>query len=370
MTRLGHGEPAAWVWLPVSAVAGSALLALAALWWRRGARDVGVLLAAGAMLLCSPISWDHHFVWAAPLLLVLARRTPKLVLVAVAALLVVGLRPLVTHGDHRELDWQASQQLVGNGYTWLVLGFAVAAAVAFVRASARRLDPAGHLAEREPAARCRRRRVAQHHLVAVLAGTVWPSAPNGSAPPHDSSRNEPRWSRSGPLIVPEANRSPVRSEAPLTVMWASIWAGDQYIVRYGGRLTTVAVELDLDVDVEAAGRARPEVGQRLRVLAGEVDPGRVEGGQRRHPGRDRRGERLAEERPERHVLPGLDVARRPVVEAGHAEDVVGEAGDRHRRPERRRRTDDEAELGLDVESLSGPEGRRRVAGRLRCPLGR
>ena len=57
-------------------------------------------------------------------------------------------------------------------------------------------------------------------------------------PPQDSSRNEPRWSRSGPLMVPEANRSPVRSEAPLTVMWASIWAGDQYIVRYGGRLTT------------------------------------------------------------------------------------------------------------------------------------
>ena len=61
---------------------------------------------------------------------------------------------------------------------------------------------------------------------------------NGSFPPQDSSRNEPRWSGSGPLIVPEANRSPVRSEAPLTVRWASIWAGDQYIVRYGGRLTT------------------------------------------------------------------------------------------------------------------------------------
>ena len=39
-------------------------------------------------------------------------------------------------------------------------------------------------------------------------------------------------------MVPEPNRSPVRSEAPLTVRWASIWAGDQYIERYGGRLTT------------------------------------------------------------------------------------------------------------------------------------
>ncbi len=39
-------------------------------------------------------------------------------------------------------------------------------------------------------------------------------------------------------MVPLANRSPVRREAPLTVMWASIWAGDQYIAAYGGRLTT------------------------------------------------------------------------------------------------------------------------------------
>ena len=30
----------------------------------------------------------------------------------------------------------------------------------------------------------------------------------------------------------------MRSEAPLDVMWASIWAGDQYIAAYGGRLTT------------------------------------------------------------------------------------------------------------------------------------
>ena len=48
----------------------------------------------------------------------------------------------------------------------------------------------------------------------------------------------------------------MRSEAPLTVMWASIWAGDQYIVRYGGRLDDLAVEHDLDVDVEAAGARR------------------------------------------------------------------------------------------------------------------
>src|SRR3954447_1014768 len=39
-------------------------------------------------------------------------------------------------------------------------------------------------------------------------------------------------------MVPLANRSPVRNEAPLTVRWASIWADDQYMAAYGGRLTT------------------------------------------------------------------------------------------------------------------------------------
>src|SRR5699024_11721607 len=38
-------------------------------------------------------------------------------------------------------------------------------------------------------------------------------------------------------MVPEANRSPVRAVAPLTVQCASIWAGDQYMWAYGGRET-------------------------------------------------------------------------------------------------------------------------------------
>ena len=86
-----------------------------------------------------------------------------------------------------------------------------------------RLDPPGDLAEREaPAAGSRARRSA--------------------APPRRRRRGRRRPSRtaraatrrcsgSGPLIVPEPKRSPVRSEAPLTVRCASIWAGDQYVGR-------------------------------------------------------------------------------------------------------------------------------------------
>ena len=50
---------------------------------------------------------------------------------------------------------------------------------------------------------------------------------SGSAPPQLSSSRQPRWSRSGPLTVPEPNRSPVRADAPFTVMWASICAAVQ-----------------------------------------------------------------------------------------------------------------------------------------------
>src|SRR5271165_2941588 len=61
---------------------------------------------------------------------------------------------------------------------------------------------------------------------------------SGSAPPQLSSSRQPRWSRSGPLTVPDAYRSPVRVEAPFTVICASICAGVQYMVANGGRAIT------------------------------------------------------------------------------------------------------------------------------------
>src|SRR3954447_4125923 len=53
-----------------------------------------------------------------------------------------------------------------------------------------------------------------------------------------SSINEPHSCRRGPLTVPEANRSPVRTFAPLLLRCASICAGDQCIDLYGGRDTS------------------------------------------------------------------------------------------------------------------------------------
>src|SRR3954464_6050823 len=108
-------------------------------------------------------------------------------------------------------------------------------------------------------------------------------------------------------MVPEAKRSPGRVDAPLTVMWASIWAGDQYIVRYGGRVTTsplssISTSMSMPWGApgpRAVGGAGAEVGEGLGALRGQVHPRGLEGGERGHPRRDRGRERLAEERPER-----------------------------------------------------------------------
>ena len=97
--------------------------------------------------------------------------------------------------------------------------------------------------------------------------------------------------------------------------------------------------------------------QRRRLLRGSLYATLLEEGERRHPGRDRRLERLAEERAERDVLPGLDVARTPVVHEHDAEDVVGEAVRRHA-PAVARNAHDESELELEVEATRWREHRR------------
>ena len=78
-------------------------------------------------------------------------------------------------------------------------------------------------------------------------------------------------------------------------------------------------------------------------------------------GADRRGERLAQERAQRLVLPALDRARAPVVDEHEAEDVLGGVGRGDRRAQLRARAGDEAELELDVQARLGTE-RRGAAG--------
>jgi hypothetical protein len=82
-----------------------------------------------AMLLASPISWSHHWVWAVPVALVLWERSR---VAAVAWTAVFVARPILwpPWGDHRELDWSPLDHVVGNAYLIAAVVLAAWAAVA------------------------------------------------------------------------------------------------------------------------------------------------------------------------------------------------------------------------------------------------
>jgi alpha-1,2-mannosyltransferase len=66
---VSHGQP---LWIAVAIVVGLAGLAAATLLQRAGQSFAGLMTCALTALLISPISWDHHWVWMAPILAVLA----------------------------------------------------------------------------------------------------------------------------------------------------------------------------------------------------------------------------------------------------------------------------------------------------------
>ena len=74
LTRLLDGPPPTLLWLAVAGPLTSRCWLVGAGWWRRGDRVLGTCLAAVAMLLASPISWSHHWVWAVPIALALWER--------------------------------------------------------------------------------------------------------------------------------------------------------------------------------------------------------------------------------------------------------------------------------------------------------
>ena len=120
------------------------LLALAVMGIRYAlsVRNVPLALVLNAVwvLLVSPISWSHHWVWAGPALALvfmmsLRNRWHGMTIAVVISAITVLAGPqwyLPNTGD-RELDWTFSQQIVGNAYTLIGIGFLVCAAVAYVR---------------------------------------------------------------------------------------------------------------------------------------------------------------------------------------------------------------------------------------------
>lgn len=124
LTRLLGHEPPTLLWFLVAGSLSGVLLVLGAVWWRRGDPDLALVLGALAMLLASPVSWTHHWVWAAPGLVVLARRS-RPVAVAWGLLFVSVCTWWPPHREDRELTWGPLAQLVGNAYVWAALLLAV-----------------------------------------------------------------------------------------------------------------------------------------------------------------------------------------------------------------------------------------------------
>ncbi|GAA4129499.1 glycosyltransferase 87 family protein [Nocardioides fonticola] len=139
---LGHDAPSS-LWLAVAAPIGVIALLMARRVWRQGdggdglAQVLGLCVAAIGMLLCSPISWDHHWVWLVPVLLGLLaggerrRLVTAAVLIAVLASRAIWWAPF---RDGREFAWTPWDQVSGNAYVWAGL---VVLAVAAVQTSGR-----------------------------------------------------------------------------------------------------------------------------------------------------------------------------------------------------------------------------------------
>jgi alpha-1,2-mannosyltransferase len=126
--RLLDGVPTTIEWLALAAPVGAAVLLLAAVVWQRGDRVLGTCLAGLAMLLVSPMSWSHHWVWAVPLTLVVWERS-RVVAVAWAAVFVA--RPIwwPPGAESREYAWGPVEQLLGNSYVLAALALTAWVAV-------------------------------------------------------------------------------------------------------------------------------------------------------------------------------------------------------------------------------------------------
>jgi alpha-1,2-mannosyltransferase len=132
LSRLLDGPPPLWLWLAIAGPLALAVLIVGAGWWRRGDRVLGTGLAALAMLLASPISWSHHWVWAVPIALGLWERS-RWACAAWAAVFVA--RPIVwpPYSRGREYGWSPVEHLVGNAYLLATLALSVWGAVTLYR---------------------------------------------------------------------------------------------------------------------------------------------------------------------------------------------------------------------------------------------
>lgn len=139
LTRLDP-EASTLLWLAGAAVA----VVLAAILMHRllaaGRTSEAMIVNAVAVLLCSPVSWSHHWVWIVPALMLavdaIVRGTARAVTIPatliVTAIFAVGPHWYLPHRRNRELDWSWWQQPIGDAY-WLVGVVVLSAGVLWYR---------------------------------------------------------------------------------------------------------------------------------------------------------------------------------------------------------------------------------------------
>jgi alpha-1,2-mannosyltransferase len=115
LTRLLDAPPSTLLWVAVAGPVAMATVLIAAAWWRNGDRVLGAGLGALAMLLASPVSWSHHWVWVVPIALVLWERS-RVAAGLWAAVFVA--RPILwpPWGEKREYAWHWYEHVYGNAY--------------------------------------------------------------------------------------------------------------------------------------------------------------------------------------------------------------------------------------------------------------
>ena len=131
LTRFLDGPPPTLLWLDLAGLLSLAVLLVAAACWRRDDRLLGSCLGALAMLLASPVSWSHHWVWAVPVALALWERNRW---AAAAWTAVFVARPMLwpPWGEGGEYEWTPSNHFVGNAYVLAALGLAAWAAIRLI----------------------------------------------------------------------------------------------------------------------------------------------------------------------------------------------------------------------------------------------
>ena len=122
------------VWQLVVVATVLAGLYLTRLLWLRGERLASVSVCGLIGLLCSPVSWSHHWVWILPLgisLVGVVHGRWRIILGAGWFGLFM-LAPIwwPPRRGNQELNWTFLQHLAGNAYVWLSLAACVFLAVA------------------------------------------------------------------------------------------------------------------------------------------------------------------------------------------------------------------------------------------------